>query len=108
MAAGSRYATGAVAQVGAPPAAMRVEGGSVGLQIGASETDIVLLVTNDGGMKHLLSDKFTVGGEAQLWQTICRGPAETSSSFAESTGIRYPSASEAGLPVIGCQPDNLR
>jgi lipid-binding SYLF domain-containing protein len=46
------------------PAAMRVEGGSVGFQIGASETDIVLLVMNDGGMKHLLSDKFTVGGDA--------------------------------------------
>src|SRR5579863_4380267 len=46
------------------PAAMRVEGGSVGFQIGASETDVVLLVTNDGGMKHLLSDKFTVGGDA--------------------------------------------
>jgi len=46
------------------PAAMRVEGGSVGFQIGASETDVVLLVTNDGGMKHLLSDKFTIGGEA--------------------------------------------
>jgi lipid-binding SYLF domain-containing protein len=43
---------------------MRVEGGSVGFQIGASETDIVLLVMNDGGMKHLLSDKFTVGGDA--------------------------------------------
>ena len=46
------------------PAAMRVEGGSVGFQIGASETDVVLLVMNDGGMKHLLSDKFTVGGDA--------------------------------------------
>src|SRR5271168_5012366 len=46
------------------PAAMRVEGGSVGFQIGASETDIVLLMMNDGGMKHLLSDKFTIGGEA--------------------------------------------
>jgi lipid-binding SYLF domain-containing protein len=46
------------------PAAMRVEGGSVGFQIGASETDVVLLVMNDGGMKHLLSDKFTLGGEA--------------------------------------------
>jgi lipid-binding SYLF domain-containing protein len=46
------------------PAAMRVEGGSVGFQIGASETDIVLLVMNDGGMKHLLSDKFTIGGDA--------------------------------------------
>jgi len=39
---------------------MRVEGGSVGFQTGASETDIVLLVMNDGGMKHLLSDKFTI------------------------------------------------
>src|SRR6202166_3968464 len=52
------------------PAAMRVEGGSVGFQIGASETDIVLLVMNDGGMKKLLSDKFTIGAEA----TAAAGP----------------------------------
>jgi lipid-binding SYLF domain-containing protein len=48
------------------PAAMRVEGGSVGFQIGASDTDIILLVMNDGGMKHLLSDKFTLGGDAAV------------------------------------------
>jgi lipid-binding SYLF domain-containing protein len=52
------------------PASMRVEGGSVGFQIGASDTDVVLLVMNDGGMKHLLSDKFTIGGEA----TAAAGP----------------------------------
>jgi lipid-binding SYLF domain-containing protein len=52
------------------PAAMRVEGGSFGFQIGASDTDVVLLVTNDHGMKHLLSDKFTLGGEA----TVAAGP----------------------------------
>ena len=52
------------------PAAVRVEGGSVGFQIGASDTDIVLLVKNDDGMKHLLSDKFTIGGEA----TAAAGP----------------------------------
>jgi lipid-binding SYLF domain-containing protein len=46
------------------PAAMRAEGGSVGFQLGASETDVVLLVMNDGGMRHLLSDKFTLGGDA--------------------------------------------
>jgi lipid-binding SYLF domain-containing protein len=46
------------------PAAMRIEGGSVGFQIGATETDVILLVMNDGGMKHLLSDKFTIGAEA--------------------------------------------
>jgi len=46
------------------PAAMRSEGGSFGFQIGVSESDVVLLVMNDGGMKHLLSDKFTVGADA--------------------------------------------
>jgi SH3 domain-containing YSC84-like protein 1 len=48
------------------PAAMRSEGGSFGFQIGASETDVVLLVMNDGGMKHLLSDKVTLGGDASV------------------------------------------
>src|SRR5271167_132096 len=48
------------------PAAMIVEGGSVGFQIGLSETDVVLLVMNDGGMRHLLTDKFTLGGDASV------------------------------------------
>ncbi len=52
------------------PAAMRSEGGSFGFQIGASDTDVVMLVMNDGGMKHLLSDKFTLGGDA----TVAAGP----------------------------------
>jgi lipid-binding SYLF domain-containing protein len=58
------------------PAAMRVEGGSVGFQIGASETDVVLLVMNDQGMKHLLSDKFTIGGDA----TAAAGPVGRNAS----------------------------
>ena len=52
------------------PAAMQVEGGSFGFQIGASETDVALLVMNGDGMKRLLSDKFTLGGEA----TVAAGP----------------------------------
>ena len=48
------------------PAAMRTEGGSFGFQIGVSDTDVVLLIMNDGGMKHLLSDKFTLGGDAAV------------------------------------------
>ena len=43
---------------------MRIEGGSFGLQLGASSTDVIMLVLNDGGMEKLLSDKFTLGGEA--------------------------------------------
>jgi SH3 domain-containing YSC84-like protein 1 len=53
-----------------PPAAIRVEGGSFGLQIGFSSSDVVLLVMNERGMKRLSEDKFTLGGEA----TIAVGP----------------------------------
>ena len=47
------------------PAAVRIEGGSFGLQLGGSETDVVLLVMNQGGVKKLLSSKFTLGADAQ-------------------------------------------
>jgi lipid-binding SYLF domain-containing protein len=46
------------------PAAIRVEGGSVGFQIGGSETDVVLVVTNSKGAQKLLSSKFTIGADA--------------------------------------------
>lgn len=46
------------------PAAVRIEGGSFGLQIGGSMTDLVMLVMNEGGEAKLLSSKFTLGGEA--------------------------------------------
>lgn len=46
------------------PAAIRIEGGSFGLQIGAGETDVVFIVMNQHGMDKLLTDKFTVGGDA--------------------------------------------
>jgi lipid-binding SYLF domain-containing protein len=48
------------------PGAVRVEGGSVGFQIGGSETDVVLLVMNDRGADHLLSSQFTLGGEGDV------------------------------------------
>lgn len=47
------------------PAAIRIEGGSYGLQIGGSATDVFMLIMNESGMKKLLSDKFTIGGEAE-------------------------------------------
>jgi lipid-binding SYLF domain-containing protein len=48
------------------PAAMRVEGGSVGFQIGGQSTDVVMLVMNDRGMQALLKSKFTLGGDASV------------------------------------------
>lgn len=65
------------------PAAIRVEGGSFGFQIGGSETDVVMLVMNDSGADKLLSSEFTLGGEGE----VAAGPvgrtasAETDAKF---------------------------
>src|SRR6266404_3204537 len=48
------------------PAGIRVEGGSVGFQIGGSETDVVMLVMNQRGSEKLLSSKFTLGADASV------------------------------------------
>src|ERR1700761_9596249 len=46
------------------PGAVRISGGKFGLLIGGAETDVLMLVMNQTGMEHLLSDKFQIGGEA--------------------------------------------
>ncbi len=46
------------------PAAVRMEGGSLGFQLGGSDTDMVLLVMNRHGMTKLTEDKFTLGADA--------------------------------------------
>jgi len=48
------------------PSNIRIEGGSIGFQIGAGETDVVFLVMNERGMNRLMEDKFTVGGDASV------------------------------------------
>jgi len=58
------------------PAAVRVEGGSFGLQIGGSETDVILLVMNENGVRRLLSSKFTLGADA----SVAGGPVGRTSS----------------------------
>jgi lipid-binding SYLF domain-containing protein len=58
------------------PGAVRIEGGSFGLQIGGSETDVVLLVMNEKGADRLLSSKFTLGAEGE----VAAGPVGRSST----------------------------
>lgn len=48
------------------PAAMRIEGGSFGFQLGGQSTDVILLVLNKRGMDKLVSDKFTIGADAAV------------------------------------------
>ncbi|HVX67956.1 MAG TPA: lipid-binding SYLF domain-containing protein, partial [Bryobacteraceae bacterium] len=58
------------------PAAIRVEGGSFGFQIGGSETDVIMLVMNQRGAERLLSSKFTLGGDA----SVAAGPVGRTAS----------------------------
>jgi len=48
------------------PGTVRIEGGSVGWQIGGSETDLIMLVMNERGMDKLLASKFTLGAEGSV------------------------------------------
>ncbi len=46
------------------PAPITITGGSWGLQLGGQAVDLVMIVTNDQGMQHLLSSKFKLGADA--------------------------------------------
>src|SRR5438876_1509533 len=48
------------------PAFFAVKGGSVGFQIGGQAVDLVMLIMNNDGMKHLLSSKFALGADASV------------------------------------------
>jgi lipid-binding SYLF domain-containing protein len=44
------------------PAFFSVSGGSWGAQIGVESVDLIMMVMTDEGMRHLMSDKFQIGG----------------------------------------------
>jgi lipid-binding SYLF domain-containing protein len=58
------------------PGSVRLEGASVGFQIGASSTDVVMLVMNRDGMEKLTRDKFTLGADA----SVAAGPVGRTAS----------------------------
>ena len=63
------------------PGSIRIEGGSFGFQLGAEETDVIMLVMNDQGVKAVLSSQYTLGGQAD----VAAGPVGRSSS-AQTSG----------------------
>jgi lipid-binding SYLF domain-containing protein len=69
---GAKYGKGFIScrNAGRPgwsaPAAVRVEGGSFGLQIGGAAVDYVMLVMNERGADRLLGSRFTLGGNASV------------------------------------------
>lgn len=47
------------------PLFLTIGGGSFGLQIGAQESDLVMLIMNQEGENYLLKDKFSLGGDME-------------------------------------------
>jgi lipid-binding SYLF domain-containing protein len=94
-----------------PPAFFNLGGGSVGLLIGASKTDFVLLFMNTGALESLMNNRFEIGAEG----SVAAGPVGRSSiastdaqmnaqilSYSRSKGLF------AGLELKGVviDPDN--
>jgi lipid-binding SYLF domain-containing protein len=48
------------------PGTVRIEGGSVGFQIGAESIDLILLIMSERGADKLLASKFTLGAEGSV------------------------------------------
>jgi lipid-binding SYLF domain-containing protein len=67
---GAKYGKGVVTcRVGqgrgwSAPSTIIIEGGNIGFQIGAGETDLIFTVMNASGENRLMKDKFTIGGDA--------------------------------------------
>jgi lipid-binding SYLF domain-containing protein len=61
---GKGVATCRTPQGWSAPAPFTITGGSWGLQLGGQAVDLVLIITNDDGMQHLLSSHFKLGADA--------------------------------------------
>ena len=91
MGIGGRYGKGLIARRNeagewTAPAFITIGGGSVGFQIGATATDLVLIFTNEDGLRPLLKGKFTIGADA----SVAAGPVGRTASG--STDITLSSA----------------
>ena len=93
------------------PAFFDLGGGSIGLQIGASSTDYILLFMNEHAVGSLLGDKFEIGGEG----SAAAGPVGRSASASTDVKLNAQILSYsrsrgafAGLELKGVviKPDN--
>ncbi len=94
-----------------PPAFFNLAGGSIGLQIGASKTDFVLLFMNDDALAGLLKDKFEIGGEGSVAAgPVGRSTSATTDVLLKAQIISYSRSKGlfAGLELKGTviSPDN--
>src|SRR5215210_7895894 len=86
------------------PAFFKMGGASLGLQIGAAKTDLILLFMNDAALRGLLEDKLEVGGQASAAAGPVGRTASASTNLTLDAGILSYSRSKglfAGLELKG-------
>jgi len=93
------------------PAFFKMGGASLGLQIGAAKTDLILLFMNEDALKGLLEDKLELGGEASAAAGPVGRTASATTNLTLDAGILSYSRSKglfAGLEIKGAviNPDN--
>ena len=93
------------------PAFFKLAGASIGPQIGASKTDLILLFMNEDALKGLLEDKLEIGGEASAAAGPVGRAASATTNLTLDAGILSYSRSKglfAGLELKGAviNPDN--
>ena len=81
------------------PAAIRIEGGSFGLQAGGIESDVVMLVMNTRGAKRTLASQFTLGGEGQA----AAGPVGRATTAQTDASLHAEILSWEQSPRIVCR-----
>ncbi len=67
-----------------PLSMLAISGGSFGLQIGGQAVDVIMLVMNKKGVKFLVGDKFTLGGDA----SVAAGPVGRATSAETNAAMR--------------------
>jgi lipid-binding SYLF domain-containing protein len=81
---GKGVATCRTASGWSAPAPIEITGGSWGLQLGGQAVDLVLVVTNDQGMQHLLSSHFKLAAGA----SAAAGPVGRDAAAATDVKMR--------------------
>jgi lipid-binding SYLF domain-containing protein len=93
------------------PAFFKMGGASLGLQIGAAKTDLILLFMNEDALRGLLEDKLEMGGEAEATAGPVGRAAGASTNARMSAGILSYSRSKGAflgvsLKGVAITPDN--
>ena len=88
------------------PTFVTLTGGSIGWQIGAESTDVVLIFANENAIKNISTGKFTLGGEAAAVAGPLRKQASSTVTFrAEVYGYVRSRGLYAGAAFQGARLD---